>query len=57
MPPPDPSVQGTGHDSRHAVHVRVGRHFELKLYLSPTVLVALLGGGTTTTALVTVLAR
>ncbi|MER6560563.1 hypothetical protein ABT300_23070 [Streptomyces sp. NPDC001027] len=56
-PPPDPSAQDAGNDSRHAVHVRVGRHFELKLYLSPTVLAALLGGGTTTAALVTVLAR
>ncbi|MFC9854053.1 hypothetical protein [Streptomyces prasinus] len=46
----------TGHDNRHAVHVRIGRHFELRLYLSPTVLAALLGGGTTT-ALAIVLAR
>ncbi|MFJ9566005.1 hypothetical protein ACIRQQ_38970 [Streptomyces fuscichromogenes] len=56
-PPPDPSAQDADNDSRHAVHVRVGRHFELKLYLSPTVLAALLGGGTTTAALVTALAR
>ncbi|MFC9949121.1 hypothetical protein ACFVIN_00850 [Streptomyces prasinus] len=46
----------TDHDNRHAVHVRIGRHFELRLYLSPTVLAALLGGGTTT-ALAIVLAR
>ncbi|MFF3934227.1 hypothetical protein [Streptomyces hirsutus] len=57
-PPPDPSAQDADNDSScHAVHVRIGRHFELKLYLSPIVLAALLGGGTTTTALAIVLAR
>ncbi|MEU3343153.1 hypothetical protein [Streptomyces sp. NPDC006668] len=56
-PPPDPSAQGADNDSPHGVHVCIGRHFELKLYLSPAVLAALLGGGTTTATLVTVLAR
>ncbi|MEU9291987.1 hypothetical protein AB0D57_47290 [Streptomyces sp. NPDC048275] len=57
-PPPDPSAAGTDTDSdRHALHLRIGRHFELKLYVSPVVLTALLGGGGGTAALVAFLTR
>ncbi|MEW1724717.1 hypothetical protein [Streptomyces sp. NPDC093109] len=42
-PPPD-SPGTSPDDDRHALHLRIGRHFELKLYISPVVLTAVLGG-------------
>lgn len=56
--PPDPSAAGTDTDSdRHALHLRIGRYFEPKLYVSPAALTALLSGGAGTAALTAFLTR